>query len=258
MSNKKGNIIFASIISVIFLVATYLFCLAKAYEWFYIKWLSNDFLITVFGGAFASFIVVLLNEIFSYHKCKRSMEDQLYSNAIFLFTNAIVAKNTLNYYLDKTHEQVVENIIENHKFIMLSSLRTICNINYVTFCKKQNLFKKLQELKSKYYEYEKLLTNSTIYLNLAINETKLKEVQKGNMSVQVNASFDIVKRTIEEVKTDIETIIDMCDNLMQVIDYSERYHWKKNKEKIMKQDSISFDNDLLEKYLMRYQKSENN
>lgn len=50
----------------------------------------------------------------------------------------------------------------------------------------------------------------------------------------------------------------MCDNLMQVIDYSERYHWKKNKEKIMKQDSISFDNDLLEKYLMRYQKSENN
>lgn len=256
MSNKKGNIIFTGIISIIFLVTTYLFFLAKSYEWFDIKWLTNDFLIAVFGGAFASSLVVFLNDTFSYHKCKRSMEDQLYSNAIFLFTNAIVAKNTLNYFLDKTHKQVVENIIENQKFIMLSSLKTICNIDYATFCKNQNLFKELQELKSKYYEYENIITNSTIYLNLAINETKLQEFQKGNMSVQVNASFDIVKRTIEEVKTDIETIIGVCDNLMQAIDYSGRYCWKKNKETIMQQDHISFESDLLDKYLFRCEKSE--
>ena len=250
MSKKKSNIIFASVISVIFLVTTYLFCLVKAYEWFDIKWLSNDFLIAVFGGSFASSLVVLLNEIFSYHKCKKSLEDQLYSNSIFLFTNAIVAKNTLNNFLDKTDKQVVENIIENQKFIMLSSLKTICNIDYATFCKNQNLFKELQELKNKYYEYEKLITNMT-YLNLAINETKLQEVQKGIMSVQVNASYDLIKRTIIEIKQDIENIIGVCDNLIQKIDYSGRYCWKENKEKVMQQDSISFENGSLKKYLLR-------
>lgn len=256
MSNKKGNIIFASIISVIFLATTYLFCLAKAYEWFDIKWLSNDFLIAVFGGAFASFLVVLLNELFSYFQYKRYMEDQLYSNTIFFLTNAIVVRNTLNNMLEKPNKQIVENMIENQKCIMLSSLRTICNIDYVTFRKKQNLLKKLQELKSKYYEYEKIITNIT-YLNLAINETKLQEIQKGNISVQVNASYDLIKRTIEEVKSDIEIIIEVFDSLMQKIDYSGRYSWKDNKEKIMQQDSISLDNGLLEKYLMRHKKSEN-
>lgn len=255
MSNKKGNIIFTGIISIILLVTTYMFCLAKAYEWFDIKVLSNDFLIAVFGGAFASSLVVFLNEIFSFHQYKRNMEDHLYSNALFIFVNAIVARNTLNNLLEEPHKPVIENIIENQKFIMLSSLRAICSIDYTTFCKKQNLFRKLQELKSKYYDYEKIITNIT-YLDLAINETKLCESQKGiNIGVQINASYDLIKRTIEAVKVDIETIIGVCEELMQMIGYSERYLWKENKKKIMKQDSISLDNVLLEKYLMRHNSS---
>ncbi len=257
MSNKKGNIIFASIISVIFLVITYLFCLAKAYEWFDIKWLSNDFLIAVFGGAFASSLVVLLNETFSYYQHKRNMEDQLYSNAIYLFVNAIVARNTLNNMLEDSHKQLVENMIENQKCIMLSSLRTLCNIDYAPFCKNQKLFKELQKLKINYYECEKLITNIT-YLNLAINETKLQGLQKGlNLGIKVNASYDVIRRTVEEIKNDMETIIEVCDILMQTIDYSGRYCWIDNKEKIMQQNSISFENGSIEKYLMRHKKSEN-
>ena len=36
---------------------------------------------------------------------------------------------------------------------------------------------------------------------------------------------------------------------MQKIDYSERYCWKNNKEKIMQQESINLDNGSLENYL---------
>lgn len=237
----------------IFLLVTYIFCLAKSYELFDIKWLSNDFLIAVFSGTFASSLVVLLNEIFSYHQYKRNMEDQLYSNAFFLITNAIVARNTLNNMLEEPYKQVVGNIIENQKCIILSSLRTICSIDYATFCKKQNLFKKLQKLKSKYYEYEMIITNITIYLNLAINETKIQELQKGStVEIQVNSSYNLIKRTIEAVKADIENIIGECDGLIQEIDYSGRYCWKDNKEKIMKQNSLSFDDICLEKYLTKH------
>lgn len=51
------------------------------------------------------------------------------------------------------------------------------------------------------------------------------------------------------VKNDIENIIGLCDGLMQKIDYSERYCWKNNKEKIMQQESINLDNGSLENYL---------
>lgn len=252
MSNKKGNIIFACIISIIFLLITYIFFLTKSYGWFDIKWLSNDFLIAVFGGAFASSVVVLLNEIFSYHQYKRNMEDQLYYNAIFLLTNAIVARNTLNSMLENPDKEIVENLLENQKCTMLVSLRTICNIDYVTFCKKQKLFTELQIFKSKYYEYEKLITNIT-YLNLAIDKTKLNELEQNPyINVRVKASYDLIKKTIEGVKADIETIVEVCDRLMQIIDYSGRYRWEENKDKMMQQDFISLDDGLLEKYLMKH------
>lgn len=257
MSKTKGNINSTIISSIVLAALTYLFFLAKSYEWFDIKWLSYDFLTAVFGGAFASSIVVLFNEIFSYHHYKRNLEDQLYSNVIFLFTNAIVAKKTLNSLLENPDKQVDGKLIENQKWSMLSLLRIICNIDYVTICKKQKLFLELQKLKSNYYEYEKLIINMT-YLEVAVNKVKEYKLQnKLDETVQVNASYDLI-RTIESILYDIEEIIEKFDELMQIIDYSGRYHWQENKDKINQKDKdISLDNNLLDKYLSEHKKNEN-
>lgn len=85
---------------------------------------------------------------------------------------------------------------------------------------------------------------------MAIDETQIQELQKGlTVDIQVNSSYDLINRTIMAVKNDIENIIGLCDGLMQKIDYSERYCWKNNKEKIMQQESINLDNGSLENYL---------
>ena len=72
------------------------------------------------------------------------------------------------------------------------------------------------------------------------------------MGIVFQKTYDLIKRTIEAVKADIENIMGLCDGLMQKIDYSGRYCWKNNKEKIMQQDSLSFDNDCLGKYLTKH------
>ena len=167
--------------------------------------------------------------------------------------------NTLNNLLKEPCKPIINNLFANPQYIMASSLRTIYNIDYTTFYKKQKLFKKLQDFRNNYYDYEKSITNLT-YFDLAVNTAKLQELElkNSNINVQVDSSYDIIKKTIEKIKVDIETIIEMCDSLMQIIDYSGRYHWEENKEKIAQKAFASMDNNSLEKYLLQDQESKSN
>ena len=63
MSTNLKVIKYTAIVSACFFVATFAICLNKSYEWFNIKWLSNDFLLAIFSGVFASTLVVLICEI---------------------------------------------------------------------------------------------------------------------------------------------------------------------------------------------------
>ena len=62
MSSNLKTMKLTAILSGVFLIVTFTVCLNMSYEWFSIKWLSNDFLLTVFGGLFASTLVVLICE----------------------------------------------------------------------------------------------------------------------------------------------------------------------------------------------------
>ena len=75
MSSNLKTMKLTAILSGGFLIVTFIICLNKSYEWFSIKWLSNDFLLTVFGGLFASTLVVLICEWQKYFFNKRSVED---------------------------------------------------------------------------------------------------------------------------------------------------------------------------------------
>ena len=66
MSSNIKVIRFTTIMSAIFAALTYFVALNISYQWFDIKWLSNSFLLTIFGGAFASMLVVLICEVQKY------------------------------------------------------------------------------------------------------------------------------------------------------------------------------------------------
>ena len=72
---------FTSILSFIFLVITYLITINI--DGGFVKlntiWISNNFLLTGFGGMFASTLVVLLCEINKYLIDKKNTENQLFS-----------------------------------------------------------------------------------------------------------------------------------------------------------------------------------
>ena len=81
---------FTLIASLILALATYGISLIMAYGWFDIPWLSNNFLLAIFGGAFASMLVVLVCEIQKYILIKRETENQIFYYAGLICGNLLL------------------------------------------------------------------------------------------------------------------------------------------------------------------------
>lgn len=78
MSTNLKIIKFTAIVSGISFLATFVIRLNISYGCFDIKWLSNEFLLTIFGGVFASTLVVLICEIHKYLLNKTQAENVMY------------------------------------------------------------------------------------------------------------------------------------------------------------------------------------
>ena len=73
-------IIWCSIVSIVFLILTYAVTVNAEAHFVVLDsvWISNNFLITLFGGIFASMLVVLLCEIQKYLSSKSRTEQYLF------------------------------------------------------------------------------------------------------------------------------------------------------------------------------------
>ncbi len=78
-----------SAFSFLFLILTYLFSVhVKKYpqnSFFSEIWLSDDFLISICSGVFASLLVVILCEISRYRSLKINVEQRIYDTNVSLF-----------------------------------------------------------------------------------------------------------------------------------------------------------------------------
>ena len=73
MSTSIKVIHFTKTMSILLGIITYIISLNISYGWFDIKWISNSFLLTIIGGAFASMLVVLICEIQKYYFTKKDI-----------------------------------------------------------------------------------------------------------------------------------------------------------------------------------------
>ena len=107
MSTNIKTILLTTTFSIIFALLTYLVALNKAFIWFELKQLSNDFLLAIFSGVFASMIVVLICEIQKYFINKSEAENRLYCHTTEML--AIFISNRNNLLKLKRHSNAIIN-----------------------------------------------------------------------------------------------------------------------------------------------------
>ena len=137
MSTSVKVIRFTSILSIILLIITYL--ITVNIESSFIKlntiWISNNFLLTVFGGVFSSTLVVLFCEINKYLIDKKSTENQLFYQAMYLYQAMFIMLHNILDYQSHPEMQIPENIFDVTTQMIKSQVTCLQGIDYSCFKK---------------------------------------------------------------------------------------------------------------------------
>lgn len=248
MTKKKESLIYTAITSVAFIALSYLFGVVISFE---CNWISNDFLFVIFSGAFASSLVVLISEIFGYKQLKKALENELYSHTVCLYAAAKVAKNTMTTIIENTEIYVVPDMLDQQQYQISSALNCIFNLDYSTFCKKQDLFIELTAFKGKYSAYMEMI-RECVYLRMSINQTQIDELMKNPcFKGPINTTYPLVLKTAQILQKHFDTIMSDCEKLLAKVDYSRRFNWKAHKEKVSQVNSIDLEDGSLENFFKR-------
>ena len=137
MSSCKKTIRFTAIVSMILLGLTYLITVNN--ETHYIAcnspWISSSFLLTFFGGAFASMTVVLLCEVSKYWQAKRGAETYLFSHLYYLFGQLQILSHSINGFLSNGGKDVPRNALSTTITNAEAEMNGLYFAEYAPFCK---------------------------------------------------------------------------------------------------------------------------
>ena len=232
------------LISFIFLVLTYLVTVNSEVHYIELNtvWISNSFFLTLFGGVFASMLVVVLCEIQKYLNTKTNTEQYLFFQGLYLYQALMQMKIIIEDYNNDNKRVIPENLLDESVRMIQSEISALELTDYATF---------RQIEKSLMYEHRKFclesiprirpVLQSSTRLKLAINETVVEQLQESlKAKLYINSSGRITSRSVQVAKVlndellHISCAIELVDNYIYKIDKfcNNRYVWDKVKEQM--------------------------
>ena len=227
MSTNLKVIKFTTIISCCFLVSTFVICLNISYGWFDIKWLSNNFLLAIFSGVFASTLVVLICEIQKYFLNKRQAENMLYSCCTEMIARFLSSKTMLIELVNDKSRLATEKLLESLCQHISYQMNVYFSVDYTTFCKKQTLFVAKNNFNKFLIETVQKTLRDCTYYDIAFNNVEVKNLQNGISKYQITSNdkelYDVINALIKDINSCINSIVSFTEK----IDYSGRFEFKK-------------------------------
>ncbi len=235
MSTSIKIIKFTSILSAIFLVITYLITVNIESNFISLNtiWISNNFLLTGFGGVFASILVVLFCEINKYLIDKKNTENQLFFQTLYLYQALFLMQHNVLDLQSHPNTLIPENVFDNTNQMIKSQVNFLRGIDYSCFKKKNAIEKKLSSFKKETFQKFTPIENCVNLIRCAILEEKIDNLKHNkNMPDYITSSHTRVAKVLsdqidnlvpllEEIGEFLKTIDDNCDN---------RYDWIKIRE----------------------------
>ena len=213
-----------------------------------LRWLSNDFLFAIAGGAFASLVVVLVCEIIKYRQLKLAAEGALFSYLGNLYGQFLIIRGNCKRTLDG-HDLVPDNLIQSSCDSAMMLADHINGIDYTTFCGKNNVSSILLKFKTEKYLLLKNVISSFIYLRIAIREDSKMLLQQGKRDI-VTSDCPNVKDALNKVIGQTSTILTYLDQIISQVDdgLDNRYNWH-NLKKTLNTYQDNFETKTLADYI---------
>lgn len=190
MSTSKKTIQFTAIASIILLIITYLVTVNIETNWLSIDspWISNNFFLAFFGGAFASMIVVLICEIQKFCSMKKSTEAFLFSHAVLLYMQLYKMQENIVDYEDHPEEEITKSFFDEPLGQVQNELSLIHNTDYTRFSSKNEMLIGYRKLQSDLRSIMPSIFGGKSALEVSIIEVKKRQLEKRISEIQTAMS----------------------------------------------------------------------
>ena len=242
MSTNIKVIRYTAIMSGILAILTYLISLNIAFEWFDWNWFSNSFMLTIFGGAFASMLVVLICEIQKYIQNKRLSEDVLFAHVGHIYAHLYVIETNLKRQLENEKETVFKELIRNNLENLKQEIEIIRNIDYTRFSKNNKFVLRNKEFGKWLMTDFSQFVSEGAYLAIAVNTDQIGNMIATGSQGNVTATSPYTSVVMTKLIKRTADMLSIVDDYGKFIDdlCKNRYVWELKKLSVEKAVDIEF------------------
>lgn len=232
MSTSIKVIKFTSILSTIFLIITYLITVNIESNFISLNtiWIPNNFLLTVFGGVFASTLVVLFCEINKYLIDKKNTENQLFYQTLYLYQALFLMQHNILDYQSHPDIQIPENVFDNTTHMIKSQVSYLRGVDYSCF-KKENMIEQRHTLfkKDTFIKFTSV-ENGLNLIRCAILEERIYNHKQNRLNPDyITSSNTRVAKVLSDQTGNLVPLLEEIGEFLKTIDdnCNKRYDWNK-------------------------------
>lgn len=236
MRDSVKIIRFISVITILLFVSTYLITLNIEMHIIELNslWISNNLALTVFGGAFASMLVVLVCEIQKYITTKKSVENHIFYQALYLYQSLFLMQQNICDYQKNSTIDVPNNLLDETTRMILCQITELQCTDYVTLIKKSNLITVHQEFCQKTAINMQPIINGCSALKIAISKVKIIYLSQNLPMKAITSMTEPLKSVLDVQHKKISKALEETDEYLENIDKycGYRFKWKEQQKRI--------------------------
>ena len=193
------------------------------------KWLSNDFLFSISGGTFSSFVVILVCELIRYRQSKLATESALLVYLGNLYGQFLIIRSNCKRVLN-SNSFVSDNMIQSTCDNATIIADSINGIDYTLICKTNKVRVLLNQFKTAKYLAIKNVLIKFAYLKMAIWEDGKVLTSQGEQNL-VTSDCTNTNKVLNKVISQSTTILTYLDQVITQIDneLGNKYQWQNKK-----------------------------
>ena len=211
------------------------------------KWLPDTFLLAVFGGAFASMLVVMICEISKYFENRESTETFLFSHLYYLYGQLKVIQKNIDFlaiHEGQMHKDALKQLIHNSE----AEMYAIYYADYAPYKTNNPILVEKSKYNSKLFPIiQCFLQDCGMFEMAVLTDAIIKNERNLGIAKGTDNNAHLV---LMKLSADIQKPLTLLDDMLTRIDRlcHGRYHWTQIRDNMLKglPDNRT---DMLERFL---------
>ena len=195
------------------------------------KWISNDFLFAILGGAFASLLIVLALEVLKYFQLRKETEDKLFLCFMNLYDSVLQTRTICKRAINGSYS-ITGSMLRQTTDNAILNLNAISYLDYTSFFKKKNRISRfLVCFKQEKYVSIKNTLLDFLFFHLAVQEDQIDLLRQGKTD-NVTCNSTNTNKALKKILCQSADLLTLIDQLLSNIDdeLGNRYNWKSIKQ----------------------------